>query len=130
MKWIFALSIGGTLAVTIKHGVINVQDVFRYGDRIPKKFPGRLFAMFWILIGITITSMYIGALAGTIYSLRAPPQKNSLNGHIVGGLKHQLQDATIVAQHGGKVHKNCVTVLFQFLSGNNLVFKNRVLVWK
>ena len=41
-----------------------------YGDKSPKKLPGRIFAVLWVLIGITITSMYIGSLAGTIYSLQ------------------------------------------------------------
>ena len=27
-----------------------------------------------------------------------------LNGRMVGGLKHQLQDATVVAQHGAILH--------------------------
>ena len=35
-----------------------------YGDKAPKRIPGRLFAVVWILVGITITSMYIGGLAG------------------------------------------------------------------
>ena len=30
-----------------------------YGDKAPKRIMGRLFAVVWILIGITITSMYI-----------------------------------------------------------------------
>ena len=41
-----------------------------YGDKYPKRFLGRIFAVVWILIGITITSMYIGALAGSVYSLQ------------------------------------------------------------
>ena len=61
-----------------------------YGDKAPKRFPGRLFAVVWILIGITITSMYIGGLAGTIYGLQSPDEKPVLNGRLVGGLKHQV----------------------------------------
>ena len=75
-----------------------------YGDKAPKRFLGRLFAVFWILIGITITSMYIGGLAGAIYGLQEPPGLPTLNGRLVGGLKHQLQDATVVAQHGAILH--------------------------
>ena len=37
-----------------------------YGDKAPKRIPGRLFAVVWILVGITITSMYIGGLAGMV----------------------------------------------------------------
>ena len=48
--------------------------------------------------------MYIGAMAGTIYSLQSPQQAPSLNGKLVGGMKHHIQDAIIVAQHGGIMH--------------------------
>lgn len=48
--------------------------------------------------------MYIGGLAGTIYGLQGPGEPPKLNGRMVGGLRHQLQDATIVAQHGAILH--------------------------
>ena len=31
-----------------------------YGDRAPKSFFARIFAIFWILLGVTIFSMYTG----------------------------------------------------------------------
>lgn len=39
-----------------------------YGDKTPKSFPGRLFAVVWIIIGITITSMLTGITNFFIYS--------------------------------------------------------------
>ena len=75
-----------------------------YGDKNPKTFLGRIFAVVWILIGITITSMYIGALAGSVYSLQTQSGPPVLNGRRVGGLKHQLHDTTVVAEHGGMLH--------------------------
>ena len=42
-----------------------------YGDKSPKSFPARMFAIFWIIIGITVTSIYIASLASQVNTTHA-----------------------------------------------------------
>ena len=34
-----------------------------YGDKVPKTFVARLFSVMWILMGITMTSLYVAELS-------------------------------------------------------------------
>ena len=71
-----------------------------YGDRTPKSPAGRMFAVVWILIGITILSIFTASLTTELINARSPPDPN-LTGMKVGGLKDRLHDSIMVAQHGG-----------------------------
>ena len=74
-----------------------------YGDKSPKSFLARIFAVFWILTGITICSIYIAALAGEIIK-HLQNDNIELAGMRVGTLQNQLHDSSMVSQHGGSVH--------------------------
>ena len=41
---------------------------FSYGDKTPKGPIARVFAVFWMLVGITLCSMYTATLTGAITS--------------------------------------------------------------
>ena len=46
---------------------INVIMVsFRYGDRYPITILGRIFAIIWALVGITMSSIMIGAICSNL----------------------------------------------------------------
>ncbi len=56
------------------HADINFSFC-RYGDKTARSWQGRLFAGFWILIGITITSIYVATLA-TAFTTEAVDSNN------------------------------------------------------
>lgn len=71
-----------------------------YGDKAPKTLAGRLFAVAWILVGITVCSMFTASLTTEITKTMnpAPPRMNGLR---IGALKHRLHDAIIISKNGG-----------------------------
>ena len=71
-----------------------------YGDKSPKSIPARIFAVFWILTGITICSIYVAALTTQIMEARST-EDPQLVGMKVGALRHRLHDSLIISQHGG-----------------------------
>ena len=71
-----------------------------YGDKSPRSCKGRIFAVLWILVGITVFSIFTGSLTNHIETIHSP-ETPSLLGKKVGGLEHNFHDATMVAQHGG-----------------------------
>ena len=42
---------------------------FRYGDRCPQSVGGRLFAVFWILVGICVCSVFTASLTTSLTTL-------------------------------------------------------------
>ena len=85
-----------------------------YGDKSPKSPPGRLFAMLWILIGLTVVSIYIAVLTTEIMNRGPLSQEGNdlddLTGSRVGVLKGGLGDMLMVNQHGGMLHE-CTSYL-------------------
>ena len=71
-----------------------------YGDKSPRSYFGRVFSILWILIGITICSLFTAALTNQINSIKdvAVP---GFTGKMVYALKDRLHDALIIASHGG-----------------------------
>ena len=39
---------------------------FRYGDKVPKSIPGRVFSFVWMIIGMVCFSILTGTMAGTL----------------------------------------------------------------
>ena len=74
-----------------------------YGDKSPKTYPGRIFAVFWILIGITMFSVFTATLTAEIINVRSPSDIDMV-GKKVGIIKSHLPDSIIVAKHGGIIH--------------------------
>lgn len=76
-----------------------------YGDITPRSVAGRLFAICWIFVGITICSIFNAALTSEIIHVRDDPAKDikNLQGKTVGCLNYRLNDAIFAAQHGGIV---------------------------
>lgn len=71
-----------------------------YGDKAPKSVPARLFAVLWILIGITTFSMITAMFASDIFKINSPPPPE-LAGARVGALKNRMYDAAYIAVQGG-----------------------------
>ena len=75
-----------------------------YGDKSPKSLPGRIFAVIWILLGITICSIFTGTLTTEIMTARSATDSHII-GKNIGVLQRRLEDITLVIQHGGAVHE-------------------------
>ena len=54
---------------------------FSYGDKTPKSAAGRIFAVLWIVVGITICSLFTATLTATITETSV--KKGSLSGRKV-----------------------------------------------
>ena len=74
-----------------------------YGDKAPRSCLGRIFAVIWILIGITICSIFTASLTTDIMGARSA-KSQTLRGKIIGALKYRLHDFTMIAQHEGILH--------------------------
>lgn len=71
-----------------------------YGDKCPKSYFGRIFAVVWIFIGINVCATFTATLTNEIMTFHS--NKNTdMSGRRVGVLKHRLHDANIISQHGG-----------------------------
>lgn len=70
-----------------------------YGDIIPKSIMARIFAVFWILIGITLFSMLTASLTTAIRDASA--NNPNVAGRHIASLQYRAFDAYSVAQHGG-----------------------------
>ena len=62
-----------------------------------------MVAILWILIGITICSIFVASLSTTIMASQNPPTPDMM-GARVGLLKGRVQEAVVIAQHGGILH--------------------------
>ena len=71
-----------------------------YGDKIPKFAVSRLFSVIWILIGITICSLFTASLTNEITSASSP-ENPDMHGRNVGVLRYRTFDASVIAKHGG-----------------------------
>lgn len=74
-----------------------------YGDKSPKSWPARIFAIIWILFGITICSMFTAALTTAISSV-LNPETPTIDGKKIGSLKNRMYEALVIAQYGGMLH--------------------------
>ena len=50
-----------------------------YGDKAPRSMQGRIFAVFWITVGIAITGIFTASLSSSLTSA-ALPEKTKLDG--------------------------------------------------
>ena len=55
---------------------------YRYGDRAPKSYIARIFAVIWIFLGVTIFSMYSAALTSAL-TKKVVVTRDSLSGKTV-----------------------------------------------
>ena len=73
-----------------------------YGDKSPKFFISRLWSIIWILVGITICSIFTASLTNEITSASNAPDP-TMHGKTIGVLKYRTFDAYFVAKHGGRI---------------------------
>ena len=78
-----------------------------YGDKVPKSYLGRIYAIVWILLGLTLCSMYTATLTSEILSAQTPSDTAML-GRNVAVLKDRLHDISCVAQHGGIIQSGTI----------------------
>lgn len=71
-----------------------------YGDKTPKLLVTRVFALVWIIIGITTFSLVTAALTSEITAANSLPPP-IMSGARVGAVRHRLYEAIIVAKEGG-----------------------------
>lgn len=73
-----------------------------YGDKLPRTVLGRIYAVIWILLGITMFGLLTGLLTNAIMNVDKPADKELRNAK-VGVLKFRLHDATLVEMEDGIV---------------------------
>lgn len=71
-----------------------------YGDRKPKSVLGRIFAVIWVLIGLTVFSIVTAMLTSEIQQANSPPTP-TMEGATVAALRHRIYDASLIANKGG-----------------------------
>ena len=71
-----------------------------YGDKAPKSFAGRFFAIAWINIGIIAFSLVSASIITDIDAANNPPPRTMDNAR-VGAIRHHLYEAMLIAKHGG-----------------------------
>lgn len=87
-----------------------------YGDRAPKSVHGRLFAVFWILCGITIMSLMTAALT-TAIGVVAGRQRATVDNGKVGILKdHVFEKIILMRGNAEKVQKDTIDELVSSVS--------------
>lgn len=57
--------------------------LFRYGDHAPKSLVAKLFAVLWIMLGITVFTMYTATLTTALSANIADLQGTSVDGKVV-----------------------------------------------
>jgi len=73
-----------------------------YGDKCPKFFLSRIWSIVWILVGITICSIFTASLTNEITSASNLPDP-TMHGKTIGVFRYRAFDAAFVAKHGGKI---------------------------
>ena len=68
---------------------------------------GKVYAVFWILIGITMCSMFTATLTSEIISARAPANTD-VAGNDVAVMKGRAHDIQIVAEKGAVIHMGTI----------------------
>ena len=76
-----------------------------YGDKTPKSPLTRLYSVAWILIGITICSLFTGTIT-TELAKAIKPSDHDMSGSRIGVVKYRLYDASVVAKHGGILYES------------------------
>lgn len=81
-------------------GFVSMTTV-GYGDKAPRSFAARIFSIFWILVGITVCSMFTAALSNKIDEAREVATQE-IQGNQIAVLKYRrlFDDAMVVAAHG------------------------------
>lgn len=82
-----------------------------YGDKTPRTIAGRLFAIIWVLIGITLFNMLTGVCTTAIESSQEPPEP-SMKDARVGVLQHRVLDSAVVAKQGGLIVQTNMTSFY------------------
>ena len=79
-------------------GFISMSTV-GYGDKAPKSIQARIFAIIWIVIGITTFSLITATLTSVIVAINSspPPTMEDAN---VGVIQHHLYESMLIANQG------------------------------
>ena len=99
-----------------------------YGDKAPKSRTARVFSVVWILIGITVCSIFTASLTN-IVTLAQEKQSSDMSGKKIGALKYRIYDAVVIAKHGWLIYaidydnvSSGITELFDILlSPSNII---------
>ena len=71
-----------------------------YGDKIPKSPLARIFTFVWLLVGMTICSIYVASIATNVMDMKNPTTPD-LKGRKVGALAGRPHDLLTISQEGG-----------------------------
>lgn len=72
-----------------------------YGDAYPRSLVGRLYAVMWIITGITLCSIFTASMTAHITKARDVTASSDMGAKKVGVLKGRLEDELMVIQLGG-----------------------------
>lgn len=86
MRYFSLLSITDSIRIVNLFCTIVLFSHLGYGDKAPKTLFGRVFAVLWVLIGITIFALLTGSLTNEITGIQNQPTPVIL-GNTVGGLQ-------------------------------------------
>ena len=81
-------------------------------ERTPKTLPGRIFALIWIVIGVTMLGLLTSSITAVMIK-RIPSA--TMKGAKVGALKYRLYEEYMITKHGGYiVHDKTLDLREQF----------------
>ena len=62
---------------------VFMSHTFRYGDKTPRSFFGRLFGVLWILLGVIVITMFTATVTSALTHSSSPDYTNALEGQEV-----------------------------------------------
>ena len=65
-----------------------------------KSYVGKIYAVFWIIVGMTICSIFTATITSEFIDARRPANTDMV-GRPVGVLKGRTHDIAVVGEHGG-----------------------------
>ena len=72
-----------------------------------RSYVGKLFAIFWVLLGITLFSMLTATLTTGIITAHSPASTD-MSGKDIAVLKGRIHDMSVVAHHGGMLRMGSI----------------------
>lgn len=94
-----------------------------FGDKCPKSYIGRMYAVVWILVGITLCSIFTASLITEI--IQAKEVDTEINGKKIGVLKYRLHDISIVSDHGGVLYQTSIYKTMRGINELLILLQNR-----
>ena len=79
-------------------------------EKTPKSLPGRIFAIIWIVIGVTMLGLLTSSITAMMVKITPIP---TMKGAKVGALKYRYYEEYIIRKHGGTLQQYNETLELQ-----------------